>query len=126
MGFTEDIRKLSEQIRKRVDQVVGEEATKMALIVPFLNTLGYDIYDPTEVMPEYVADFATKKAGQFEKVDYALAINGTIVMLVEAKASGQKAEAHDGQLSRYFNGLLKTKVAIVTNGTEYRFFTESA
>ncbi|MBW4636623.1 MAG: hypothetical protein KME05_00010 [Gloeocapsa sp. UFS-A4-WI-NPMV-4B04] len=45
-------------------------------------------------------------------------------MLVEAKARGQKAEAHDGQLSRYFNGLLKTKVAIVTNGTEYRFFTD--
>ncbi len=124
MGFTEDIAKLSEQIRKRVDQVVGEEATKMALIVPFLNTLGYDIYDPTEVMPEYVADFAIKKAGQFEKVDYALAINGTIVMIVEAKARGQKAEAHDGQISRYFNGLITTKVAIVTNGIEYRFFTD--
>lgn len=124
MGFTEDIAKLSEQVRKRVDQVTGEEATKMALIVPFLSALGYDIYDPTEVMPEYVADFAIKKAGQFEKVDYALAINGTIVMLVEAKARGQKAEAHDGQLSRYFNGLLKTKVAIVTNGIEYRFFTD--
>jgi len=124
MGFSEDITKLSEQVRKRVDQVIGEEATKMALILPFLSVLGYDVYDPTEVMPEYVADFATKKAGQFEKVDYALAINGTIVMLVEAKARGQKAEAHDGQLSRYFNGLLKTKVAIVTNGIEYRFFTD--
>lgn len=124
MGFTEDIAKLSEQVRKRSDQVTGEEATKMALIVPFLSALGYDIYDPTEVMPEYVADFATRRSGQFEKVDYALAINGTIVMLVEAKARGQKAEAHDGQLSRYFNGLLKTKVAIVTNGIEYRFFTD--
>lgn len=124
MGFSEDIAKLSEQVRKRIEQVVGEEATKMALILPFLSVLGYDVYDPTEVMPEYVADFATKKAGQFEKVDYALAINGTIVMLVEAKARGQKAEAHDGQLSRYFNGLLKTKVAIVTNGIEYRFFTD--
>jgi hypothetical protein len=58
-------------------------------------------------------------------IDYGLAINGTIVMLVEAKARGQKAEAHDGQLSRYFNGLLKTKVAIVTNGTEYRFLLTS-
>ncbi|MEH2390802.1 MAG: type I restriction endonuclease [Nostoc sp.] len=124
MGFTEDITKLSEQVRKRADQVVGEEATKMALIVPFLNALGYDVYDPSEVMPEYVADFAIKKAGQFEKVDYALAINNNIVMLVEAKARGQKAEAHDGQLSRYFNGLLTTKVAIVTNGVEYRFFTD--
>ncbi|WP_228055321.1 type I restriction endonuclease [Gloeocapsopsis crepidinum] len=124
MGFSEDIAKLSEQVRKRFEQVVGEEATKMALIIPFLNALGYDIYDPTEVIPEYVADFAIKKAGQFEKVDYAIAINGNIVMLVEAKARGQKAEAHDGQLSRYFNGLLKTKVAIITNGVEYRFFTD--
>ncbi|MES1026330.1 type I restriction endonuclease [Gloeocapsa sp. BRSZ] len=124
MGFSEDIAKLSEQVRKRFEQVVGEEATKMALIIPFLNALGYDIYDPTEVIPEYVADFAIKKAGQFEKVDYAVAINGNIVMLVEAKARGQKAEAHDGQLSRYFNGLLKTKVAIITNGVEYRFFTD--
>ena len=124
MGFIEDITKLSEQVRKRADQVIGEEATKMALIVPFLSALGYDVYDPSEVMPEYVADFAIKKAGQFEKVDYALAINNNIVMLVEAKARGQKAEAHDGQLSRYFNGLLTTKVAIVTNGVEYRFFTD--
>jgi hypothetical protein len=124
MGFTEDIAKLSEQVRKKVDRVVGEEATKMALIVPFLSALGYDIHDPTEVMPEYVADFATRRSGQFEKVDYALAINGTIVMLVEAKARGQKAEAHDGQLSKYFNSLIATKVAIVTNGIEYRFFTD--
>jgi predicted type IV restriction endonuclease len=124
MGFSEDITKLSEQIRKRSDQVIGEEATKMSLIVPFLSALGYDVYDPSEVKPEYVADFAIKKAGQFEKVDYALAINNTIVMLVEAKARGQKPEAHDGQLSRYFNGLLTTKVAIVTNGIEYRFFTD--
>lgn len=124
MGFAEDIAKLSEQVRKRIDNVSGEEATKMALIVPFLNALGYDVYDPSEVIPEYVADFAIKKAGQFEKVDYALAINGSIVMLVEAKAYGHKADAHDGQLSRYFNGLLTTKVAIVANGIDYRFFTD--
>ncbi|AHJ27527.1 type I restriction endonuclease [Nodularia spumigena CS-584] len=124
MGFAEDITKLSKQIRKRIDNVFGEEATKMALIVPFLSALGYDVHDPSEVIPEYIADFAIKKAGQFEKVDYALAINGSIVMFVEAKACGEKAEAHDGQLSRYFNGLLTTKVAIVTNGIDYRFFTD--
>ncbi|MDZ8050912.1 MAG: type I restriction endonuclease [Aulosira sp. ZfuVER01] len=124
MGFTEDISRLSEQVRKRADQVVGEEVTKMALIVPFLSALGYDVYDPSEVMPEYVADFATRRAGQFEKVDYALAINDNTVMLVEAKARGQKAETHDGQLSKYFNALVTTKVAIVTNGIEYRFFTD--
>jgi predicted type IV restriction endonuclease len=53
MGFAEDIAKLCEQVRKRIEQVNGEEATKMSLIIPFLSTLGYDVYDPAEVMPEY-------------------------------------------------------------------------
>lgn len=124
MVFADDIAKVSDQVSKKADRVTGEQATKMALIVPFFSALGYDVFDPTEVIPEYVADFATKKAGQFEKVDYAIAINGVIVMVVEAKARDQKPEAHDGQLKRYFNGLLPTKVAIVTNGIEYRFFAD--
>jgi hypothetical protein len=124
MGFTEDIAKVSEQVRKNADHVVGEQATKMALIVPFFSALGYDVFDPTEVMPEYIADFATKGRGPLKKVDYAIAINGTIVMLVEAKARGEKAETHDGQIRYYFNGLVATKVGVVTNGIEYRFFTD--
>ena len=124
MGFTEDIAKVSEQVRKNADHVVGEQATKMALIVPFFSALGYDVFDPTEVMPEYIADFATKGRGPLKKVDYAIAINGTIVMLVEAKARGEKAETHDGQIRYYFNGIVATKVGVVTNGIEYRFFTD--
>lgn len=124
MVFSDDIAKVSEKVRKRVDAVVGEQATKLSLIVPFIEALGYDVQEPTEVKPEYVADFAIKKAGQFEKVDYAIAINGVIVMIVEAKAHDKKPEAHDGQLKRYFNGLLATRVAIVTNGLDYRFFTD--
>lgn len=92
--------------------------------MPFLSTLGYDIWDPTEVIPEFISDSAKKKAGQFEKVDYAVAINSTIVMLIEAKARGQKTEAHDGQLDRYFSWTKSAKVSIVTNGIEYRFFTD--
>jgi len=124
MVFVDDIAKVSEQVRKRAELVTGEESTKMGLIVPFFSALGYDVFDPAEVIPEFVADFATKKSGQFEKVDYAVAINGVIVMVVEAKARDKKPEAHDGQLKRYFNGLIATRVAVVTNGIEYRFFTD--
>ena len=124
MVFVDDIAKVSEQVRKRAELVTGEESTKMALIVPFFSALGYDVSDPAEVIPEFVADFATKKSGQFEKVDYAIAINGVIVMVVEAKARDKKPEAHDGQLKKYFNALIATRVAIVTNGVEYRFFTD--
>lgn len=124
MAFADDVAKIAEQVRKRSDAVLGEEATKMGLIVPFFRTLGYDVFDPTEVIPEYIADFASKKAGQMEKVDYAISISNAIVMLVEAKALGKKPEAHDGQLKRYFNGLHSAKVAIVTNGIDYLFFTD--
>jgi predicted type IV restriction endonuclease len=116
MAFTDDISKVAEQVRKRSEVISGEEATKMGLIVPFFSTLGYDVFDPTEVIPEYI--------GQMEKVDYAISISNAIVMLVEAKARDKKPEAHDGQLKRYFNGLRSAKVAIVTNGIEYLFFTD--
>jgi hypothetical protein len=124
MTFTEDIARLSEQVRKRADSVSGEEATKQALILPFFDALGYDVWDPTEVKPEYISDAATKRSGQFEKVDYAVSINGTMVILVEAKARTQRAEAHDGQLHRYFTWTESAKVGIVTNGLDYRFFTD--
>jgi predicted type IV restriction endonuclease len=124
MTFTDDVARLSEQVRKRSDSVIGEEATKQALILPFFNALGYDVWDPTEVKPEYISDAATKKSGQFEKVDYAVSIDGTIVILVEAKARNQKAEAHDGQLNRYYTWTESAKVGIVTNGVDYRFFTD--
>jgi predicted type IV restriction endonuclease len=124
MAFADDIAKVAEQVRKRAEAVSGEEGTKMGLIVPFFSTLGYDVFDPTEVIPEYIADFAIKKSGQMEKVDYAISINNAIVMLVEAKARDKKPEAHDGQLKRYFNGLRSAKVAIITNGIEYLFFTD--
>jgi len=125
MGFPEEIAKVAERVRKNADLVVGEQAAKQQLILPFLNALGYDIWDPSEVIPESISDAATKKnAGQKEKVDYAIAINGTIVMLVEAKARNEKPEPHDGQLCRYFNAKLSAKVGICTNGVEYRFFTD--
>jgi predicted type IV restriction endonuclease len=124
MAFADEISKVAEQVRKRAEVVSGEEATKMGLIVPFFGTLGYDFFDPTEVIPEYTADFAIKRAGQLEKVDYAISIDNAIVMMIEAKARDKKPEAHDGQLKRYFNGLRSVKVAIVKNGVEYLFFTD--
>ena len=45
-------------------------------------------------------------------------------MLVEAKAVNEKASNHDGQLRKYFSWTKTAKVGIVTNGTEYRFFTD--
>ena len=125
MGLFEDLRQLSEQVKKRQSHIHGEEATKQALVLPFLQVLGYDIYDPTEVRPEYVADFAKKKSnGQFEKIDYALYVRGELGLFIECKSIDAKAEDHDGQLARYFNSTESVRVGVLTNGIRYRFFTD--
>jgi hypothetical protein len=125
MGLYEDLRQLAEQVRKRQSHIRGEEATKQALVLPFLHVLGFDIYDPTEIRPEYIADFAKKKSnGQFEKIDYALYVKGELAIFVETKSIECRPEDHDGQLARYFNATPSVRVCMLTNGLSYRFFTD--
>lgn len=125
MGLYEDLRKLSERVKSKKDHVKGEEATKHALIVPFIQALGFDTTDPLEVKPEYIADFARKKPnGRYEKVDYLITVKGEPAIFVEAKSVDAAAEEHDGQLRYYFNSTPSVKLAVVTNGLDYRFFTD--
>ncbi|GEM47445.1 type I restriction endonuclease [Deinococcus cellulosilyticus] len=124
MDLAASLDHFAKQIPSRISHIQGEEATKHALILPFLGILGYDVYNPTEVRPEYAADFSARKRGQFEKVDYAIIVDGEVSMLIEAKAHNQKTEIYSGQLARYFNSTPTARVAIVTNGIEYRFFTD--
>lgn len=93
-------------------------------VVPLLQVLGYDVFDPREVRPEYVADFAVKKAGQFEKIDYTICVGGLPVIFVECKALGAALEDHSGQLSRYFNSTPSVRVAWITDGVRLRVFTD--
>lgn len=99
-----------------------EETTKQALILPFLDILGFNPYDPTKVRAEHGADFPGAKVG--ERVDYALFCHGIPVMLIEAKAWNQNLTNHCPQLSRYFNASPEVTVAAITNGKEWRFFTD--
>lgn len=120
-GFKENIQKLSSQISERQVHITNEEMAKQALIIPFLQALGYDVFSPLEVKPEFDADFAKKKG---EKVDYAVFKDGTPIIFIEAKAPNQKLAAHDAQLARYYNAVPDVKFAIITNGIEYKFFTD--
>lgn len=121
MGFTEDVYRLASQIAGRQAHCKGnEEATKHSLILPFFDLLGFDIYDPAELVPEYKAGFASSK----EKIDYAIFLKGQPVLFVEAKAVGEKLENYDAQLAKYFNATPGLKLAVITNGTRYKFFTD--
>ena len=99
-----------------------EETTKQALILPLLDILGFSAFDPTKVRAEYQADFAGVKAG--ERVDYALFCHGQAVMFIEAKPYSEKLTNHCPQLSRYFNAVPEISVCAITNGQEWRFFTD--
>lgn len=125
MGFSEDLARHAQQIVIRTPHIKSEEATKHALVVPLLQLLGYDIFDPQEVQPEYVADFATKTArGQLEKIDYAIWKDGKAAIFVECKATTAALADHDGQLARYFNSTPSLRVGILTNGIRLKAFTD--
>lgn len=100
----------------------SEETTKQALILPLLDILGFSPYDPTKVLAEYCADMRGVKAS--ERVDYALYCNSLPVMFVEAKAYKEKLTNHAPQLARYFNSTVGVTIAAITNGKEWRFFTD--
>lgn len=120
MDFIDELKQFSSRVGMLKDGLATEEATKMSLIVPFFQLLGYDVFNPTEFCPEYTADVGIKKG---EKVDYAIILDGNPVILIECKWSGQNLDKHGSQLFRYFS-TSKAKFAILTNGITYQFFTD--
>ena len=114
------------ELEKRTAQhrelLLTEEAAKTALVMPFLQALGYDVFDPAEVVPEFTADVGIKKG---EKVDYALCIDGRVAILVECKPSSVDLDLrHASQLYRYFS-TTDARVAILTNGVVYQFYSDT-
>ncbi len=121
MDFIDEIRTFAKNIPKISEKIVTEEGTKNALIMPFIKILGYDVFNPNEVNPEFTADIGTKKG---EKVDYAIIKDGNVAILVECKAvNSDLNKEHASQLYRYFS-VTPAKIGILTNGIVYQFFTD--
>lgn len=111
------------RVKNLQDQLkdLTEEATKNALVMPFFSTLGYDVFDTNEFMPEFICDFGTKKG---EKIDYAVLKDGEPIMMIEVKRAGMKLQKQQqGQLYRYF-ATNHCRIAILTNGITYQFFSD--
>lgn len=122
MAFSDGLAALAKKIRDTRDSVQTEEATKNAFIMPFIsNVLGYDVFDPSEVVPEFVADVGVKKG---EKVDYAIFKNGQVQILIECKKIGDPLDLrYASQLFRYF-AVTSARIAILTNGQHYYVYTD--
>lgn len=122
MDFKDQIKQLGDKALKLKDSIPTEEATKTALIMPFIQCLGYDVFNPKEVIPEFITDYGAKN---IEKVDYAILKNDQPILIIECKWHGEKLEKHYTQLHKYFH-LTKARFAILTNGFIYNFYTDLA
>ena len=121
-NFVQRLKNHIEHVKKVGEHCTTEETTKQALILPLLDILGFNPYDPTKVLAEFAADFPGVKST--ERVDYALYCNGQPVMFIEAKPYIANLTNHAPQLSRYFNSSLGVTIGAITNGREWRFFTD--
>lgn len=121
MDLIDKIQEITSRIPKQQDVIETEEATKNAFIMPFISALGYDVFNPSEVVPEFTADIGTKKG---EKVDYAINKDGKTIILMECKWCGADLQAnHASQLYRYFSAT-EARFGILTNGILYQFFSD--
>lgn len=120
MELHEAIKQFSKRISSIKGTLTTEEGTKMSLIVPLFQMLGYDVFNPMEFCPEYTADVGIKKG---EKVDYAILENGSPIILIECKSCTENLDKHSSQLFRYF-GTSTAKFGILTNGLIYKFYTD--
>nr|WP_315173983.1 type I restriction endonuclease [uncultured Flavobacterium sp.] len=114
------LKSLADKINLLKDKIETEESTKHAFVLPFITLLGYDTFNPTEVVPEFTADLGLKKG---EKVDYAIIQNDEPILIIECKNWKENLSVHNSQLFRYFH-VSKTRFALLTNGIHYQFFTD--
>ncbi|CAN5510476.1 type I restriction endonuclease [soil metagenome] len=120
--FIQQIKTLAALIPARLSGVKTEEATKTAFVMPFIAALGYNVFDPAEVVPEFIADVGIKKG---EKIDYAIMKDGKPIIMFECKHHAANLDfEHASQLHRYFN-VAEARVAVLTNGLLYRFYTDN-
>lgn len=121
MDLYNQLKGLADKVESLKDKISNEESTKHAFILPFINILGYDAFNPTEVVPEFTADVGIKKG---EKVDYAIYQNGVPILIIECKHWNSPLDIkNSSQLFRYFH-VTKTRFALLTNGIIYKFYTD--
>src|SRR3954453_17923948 len=120
--FDEQLVALGTKVANQRSAILTEEATKNAFVMPFISTvLGYDVFNPLEVVPEFTADVGVKRG---EKVDYAIMADSEVQILIECKKSAEPLRIeHAGQLFRYFS-VTNARIAILTNGQVYHLFTD--
>lgn len=120
MDFKDYVLQLADRIKNQKDIVRTEEATKNAFVLPLISALGYDVFNPVEVVPELDCDLIKKRG---EKIDYAIKHNDETILLIECKHCTANLDLHNSQLQKYFVAS-NARFGALTNGIEYWFYTD--
>jgi len=107
-----------------IEHCTNEEQTKLSLINPYLELLGFDVRDPRKVVVEY----QTGIGKGVERVDYAILEDGEPIVLVEAKSAtfNLGSRSPSDQLRRYAIDARAVRFASITNGKEWRWYYKNA
>ena len=88
-------------------QSLDESASKQGVVLRLLSLAGWDIFDVSEVVPEYTVGN--------RRVDYALRPESPNPVFIEVKRPGENLDGHQHQLLQYcfHQGV---QLAVLTNG----------
>ncbi|MCY4497253.1 MAG: type I restriction enzyme HsdR N-terminal domain-containing protein [Rhodospirillaceae bacterium] len=116
----ENLEAFSTRARRIAPACDNEEQTKVSLINPYLEILGYGVRDPLVCRLEYRAGIGQGR----EKVDYAIMRDGQPSILIEAKPATADFSSPlpvPAQLQRYFMAE-KAEFAVLTNGVMWQWY----
>ena len=116
MELADEVRQV--KIRLREGRLPNEQAVSQGAVLPILQALGWPIFDPPAVTPQYLMK---TQQGDNRFADYALCRNdGHPLAIIEVKAVGRIANA-DVQLFEYcFHA--GVPFAVLTDGQVWRFY----
>ncbi|WP_162176805.1 MULTISPECIES: type I restriction enzyme HsdR N-terminal domain-containing protein [Acidiphilium] len=120
--FRQKLKVFASRMVALAPRCTNEESTKLFLILPFLNFLGYDDRNPDEVCPEHGADFSEKYKN---RVDFAILKGTSPVIAIECKTLGSPLKDDRGQLRSYFNAAPTVKMGVIADGLVYEFYADS-
>jgi len=120
MAFNDEIKVFAEKTLALKERLKTDESVKYSLVMPLLQLLGYNVFDPGELVPSYPIQLDPPKD---KHVDYAILRNGEPEILLEVKGIGKKLEDYRGDMADYFNGSSKARLAILTDGIKYEVFS---
>lgn len=116
-----DFKSVKDKISRYGSLIRGNEATKLTFVLPFIQTLGYDVFNPTEVVTPYTFGNSDNRICS---IDYALCIEDEPAIAIQTVAFGESLDESCSRLSVLKDCLMSTSIQIglFTDGNTYRVY----